>query len=323
MSLKKLAEAVRKQNNFLITTHVNPEGDALGSELGLYLLLRRLGKRAVIVNEDGVPNGYEFLPAKENIRPFGKNAKWVKFDCMVVLDCSDLDRTGEVWRLNKLRKPVINIDHHVSNRNFGDVNCVDPRASSASEIVFNLYKEMRLPLDRDSAVCLYTGIFTDTGSFRYSNTSPATHRVAAELLNQGISVPQIYKNVYENVPFQDMKLLADILPNMKRQARGRLVWFQIRHNMLKGKKLSFDLSEHVLSFGRTIKGAEVVVLFKENLGVKDEIRINLRSNGAVDVNKIAACFGGGGHKTASGATVNGKIDAVRRKVLAKIRESLE
>ena len=119
-----------------------------------------------------------------------------------------------------------------------------------------------------------------------------------------------------------MKLLADILPNMKRLAKGKIVWFQIRHDMLKHKKLSFDLSEHVLSFGRTIKGAEVVVLFKENLGVKDEIRINLRSNGAVDVNKVAKCFGGGGHKTASGATVHGKIDAVRRKVLAKIRESL-
>jgi phosphoesterase RecJ-like protein len=119
-----------------------------------------------------------------------------------------------------------------------------------------------------------------------------------------------------------MLLLTEILPGMKREAQGKLIWFQIRQSMLKNRKLCFDLSEHVLSFGRAIKDAEVVVLFKENLGVKDEIRVNFRSQGKVDVNKIAAYFGGGGHRTASGATIRGPLDSVRKKVLAKIKENL-
>jgi phosphoesterase RecJ-like protein len=180
-----------------------------------------------------------------------------------------------------------------------------------------------LPFDRDTALCLYAGILADTSSFRYSNTSPATHKAAAELLKYNLDVPFIYQSIYENIPFQDMRLLIRILPKIGRAAAGRIAWFQIKQKLLKNKKISFDLTDHVLSFGRAIKDVEVVALFKENLGVKNEIRINLRSQGKVDVNKIAAYFGGGGHKTASGATVCGKIEQVRRRVLAKIKESLK
>jgi phosphoesterase RecJ-like protein len=189
-------------------------------------------------------------------------------------------------------------------------------------MVYKLYKKLRVPLDKASAICLYTGIFTDTGSFRYSNTTAFTHHAAAELLKFGINVPEIYKKVYEDIPFEDMKMLAKILTGMKADAAGRAIWFQLKHNLLRRKKLTFDLSEDILSFGRAVKGAEVVVLFKENLGVKDEIRVNFRSQGKVDVNKIASFFGGGGHRTAAGATIRGNIDQIRKKVLTKIRESL-
>jgi phosphoesterase RecJ-like protein len=206
--------------------------------------------------------------------------------------------------------------------NFGDVNWIDPRASSCSEMIYRLHDALGLLMDRDTAVLLYTGILTDTGSFRYTNTTCFTHKVVSELLKFNLDIPKIYKSIYEDIPFEDMKLLARILPAVRREANGKVIWFQIKHNMLRNKKLSFDLSEHILAFGRAIKGAEVVALFKENLGVKNEIRINLRSQGKVDVNKIAQFFGGGGHKTASGATVHGKIDAVRKRVLAKIKAIL-
>jgi len=276
-----------------------------------------------MINEDEATIEYSFLPDIDQIRHPKKYLREKEFDCFVVLDCSDLERTGDIYRINKNKKLTLNIDHHISNINFADINWVDPNASSTSEMVYKLYKQMRIPIDRDTAVCLYTGIFTDTGSFRYSNTSSFTHKVASELLKYNLDVPMLYKSIYENIPYIDMKLLLKILPGMKRASAGRLVWFQVKHNLLKNKKLSFDLTEHVLSFGRSIKGAEVVAMFKENLGVKDEVRVNLRSNGAVDVNKIAAHFGGGGHRTASGATAHGKIDTIRRKVLAKIKESLK
>jgi phosphoesterase RecJ-like protein len=239
----------------------------------------------------------------------------------VVLDCSYLSRTGEVYRLNSQQKPVLNIDHHISNAKFGDINWVEPATSSCSEMIYKLYKAMRIPLERDTAVLLYTGILTDTGSFRYSNTTSFTHRIVSELLKFNLDISQIYKNVYENIPFEDMQLLAKILPTIRREASGKLVWFQIKKNLLRNKKLSFDLSEHILSFGRAIKDAQVVVLFKENLGVRNEIRVNFRSQGKVDVNRIAQSFGGGGHKTASGATIYGEIEQVRRRVLAKIKQA--
>ncbi|MDD4980394.1 MAG: bifunctional oligoribonuclease/PAP phosphatase NrnA [Candidatus Omnitrophica bacterium] len=322
MSLKKVIACIRRNKAFLITSHTNMEGDALGSELAFYQLLKKLNKSAVIVNEDNLPPEYIFLPRKEKIIKYRDNLTPVRFDCFVTLDCSDLSRTGEVYRLNRVKKPILNIDHHISNNNFGGVNWVEPKASSCSEMVYKLYQAMRVPLDVHSATALYTGIVADTGSFRYSNTSAFTHKAVSKLLKFKLDIPGIYKHIYEDIPYEDMKLLSKILPGMRREAEGKLIWFEVRQKMLR-KTFSFDISEYILSFGRAIKGAEVVVLFKENLGVKDEIRMNFRSQGKVDVNKIAQCFGGGGHKTASGATTHGRIDDVRRKVLAKIRENLK
>lgn len=323
MSLKKVIECIKRNKNFLITSHTNPEGDALGSELAFHSLLKKLGKHATIINEDDLPYGYDFLLGKNIIKKFKQNLKGIKFDCFVVLDCSDLKRTGEVYRINTENKPILNIDHHISNQRFGDINWVEPSVSSCSEMIYKLYKKLHLSLDKAVAICLYTGILSDTGSFRYSNTASFTHQAVSELLKYNFNIPQIYKNIYENIPFEDMKLLSKILPNMRREAGGKIVWFQVKRDMLKNKRLSFDLSEHILSFGRAIKDVEVAVLFKENLGVRDEIRVNFRSQGKVDVNRIASFFGGGGHKTASGATVHGKIEQVRRRILAKIRKSLK
>ena len=323
MSLKKVVASLKKSKSFLITTHTNMEGDALGSELAFYGILKKLGKKATIVNEDALPYGYEFLPNIDKIIKYKDNLKEIKFDCFVALDCSDLSRTGEVYRLNTKEKPVINIDHHISNQNFGNINWVESHASSCSEMIYKLYQALRLPLDRDTAILLYTGILTDTGSFRYPNVTSFTHKVVSKLLKFNLDIPQIYKSIYENIAFPDTKLITRILPGIRQDAKGRIIWFQIKQNMLRNKKLSFDLSENILSFGRAIKDAQVVVLFKENLGVKNEIRINFRSQGKVDVNKIAQFFGGGGHKTASGATVRGKIDNVRRRVLTKIKDNLK
>jgi len=322
INLKKAAAEIRKHNRFLISVHTSPEGDALGSELAFYLLLKKLDKQAVMVNEDPLPQECSFLPVKENIRPYSPSLQEIDFDCAVILDCTDLGRTGEVSKLVD-NLPVINIDHHISNTKFGSVNWVDAQSSSASEMVFRLYKEMRVPLDAQAALLLYVGIMTDTGSFRYSNTSVFTHKAAGELLRFGLDVPLAYRNIYENIPFTDIQLLIKTLLHIHRTAAGRIAWVELPAKMLRHKKLSFDLTDHILSFVRAIKDIQAVALFKENLGVRNEIRVNLRSNGLIDVNKIAQAFGGGGHKTASGCTVRGKLADVRNKVIAQIRQNLK
>ena len=323
INLKRAAALIKKHKRFLISSHTSPEGDALGSELAFYCLLKKLGKEAFIVNEDPLPAEYSFFPFKDSIKLYNPGLKDIDFDCMVVLDCTDLNRTGLVQQINRGDRPVINIDHHISNKVFGSVNWVEPKASSASELVFKLYKEMRVPLDEDSSLLLYAGILTDTGSFRYSNTSSFTHKAAAELLSFNINANQIYKNIYENIPFSDIQVLTKALVDIHRINAGKIAWLEVPAKLLRHKKLSFDLTDHLLGFIRAIKGVEVAVIFKENLGVRDEIRVNLRSTGLADVNKIALAFGGGGHKTASGCTVRGKLALVRKKVIAKIRQSLK
>jgi len=324
MSLKKIVAQIKNHDNFLVSSHVNMEGDALGSELAFSRLIKLLGKNAVIVNEDKLPYGYGFLPGVNTIKKYKDNLKGVKFDCFVVLDCSDIKRTGEVYRMNNEGKPVLNIDHHISNTKFGTFNWIDPYVSSACEMVYQLYKKMRVKLDKEAALCLYAGIVTDTGSFRYSNTTSTTHEAAAELLNFGIDVVGVYKNIYGNLPFNELQLVAHVLGEMKRRNNGRVIWFEAPASLLKKYKARYiDLTDHVMNFGRAIEGAEVVVLFKENLGVKNEVRVNFRSQGSIDVNAIAQSLGGGGHRTASGCTIHGKLSDVRRQVMKQIDKALE
>jgi len=337
MGIKEAAACVKENNKFLITAHTNLEGDALGSELAFLCLLKALGKDGVIINDDKVPEEYNFLPGINNIKKFDRSTQRpqghglasnsqsqnIKFDCFTALDCSDLKRCAEVAQLNTLACPVLNIDHHISNDYFGDINWVNPAASSCAEMIYQLYKEMKISFNKDSALFLYVGILMDTGSFRYSNTTSFTHKAAAELLGYKIDPVQVYKNLYENVPFEDMKLLSRVLPDIKREPGGKIIWFQVKKDMLAGKKILFDLTEHMLSFGRLVKGVEVVVIFKENLKTENEVRVNFRSQGKFDVNEIARFFGGGGHKAASGCTIKGKINDVRRSVLRKIKENLK
>jgi phosphoesterase RecJ-like protein len=183
---------------------------------------------------------------------------------------------------------------------------------------------MGVPIDRDTALLLYVGIMTDTGSFRYSNTTAVTHRIVSRLLKYKFEIPKIYKYIYENIPFNDMLLLSRILPKIKQKFQGKLVWCQIEKTILRNQeRTTFDLSEHVLSFERAIADAEVAVLFKENLKTAGEIRVNFRSHGTVDVNDIARTFGGGGHRTASGCTIKATLEEAKKKVFKRIERELK
>ncbi|MEW6101413.1 MAG: bifunctional oligoribonuclease/PAP phosphatase NrnA [Candidatus Omnitrophota bacterium] len=322
MSLKKAIECIKKHNNFVVTSHTNLEGDALGSELAFFRLLRRLGKRARVINEDSVPQRYAFLPDTERIKKLSRNTADNKFDCFAVLDCSDLNRTGRVHLMNKDKKTILNIDHHISNVGFGNINWVQPHASSCSEMVYKIYKKLRLPFDKKTALLLYTGILTDTGSFRYRSTSAFTHQAVSDLLKYKIDAAGVHRKVYEDIPYEDLLFLSGILQKIKLAFKGKVAWIEIGRGILKKKGSSIDLNEEILKFARAIKGVEVVALFKENLGSRQETRINLRSSGKIDVNKIAAFFGGGGHRTASGCTLSVSLSRAKKCVLAEIKKYL-
>ena len=321
MSIKRVIDCIKMHKSFLITTHQNLEGDALGSEIAFYNLLKKLGKSAIMVNQDPTPQEYTFLKGSKMIKRYRHNMK-LKFDALVMLDCSNKSRCGCVADLAVSGQPVINIDHHISNEKFGDLNWVLPTAASVSEMIYQLYKTMRIRVDVDTAKALYVGILTDTGSFRYVNTTSFTHQVAAELLKFNLDVSKIYHNIYESISFSDISLLSKILLTLERDKSGKIIIFKIQQKFLKGRRISFDLTENVLNFGRLIRGNEVCVLFKEQQDRTGQIRVNFRSKGKIDVNRIAQFFGGGGHRTAAGCTIKGDLEYVKKRVIKKIKEQL-
>lgn len=318
MSLKKVVACVKRHKRFLITAHTGLEGDALGSELALCRLLHKLGKQASVVNEDALPAEYAFLPGASAIRRYADLSASPTYDCFVAVDCSDLRRSGKVERLYEAKKPLLNIDHHVSNSRFGSVNWVEPSASSASEMIYRLYRALGLALDKDVSLLLYVGIFTDTGSFRYPNTTSATHSIISRLLRYGIDPAAVYKHTYENIPYRFVRSLGSVLAATRRSAGGRVIWLYLDKSPLADGDSSFDWPDYLLGVMRAVKGVEVALLFRRIQ--KGKIRVNLRSQGAVDVNRVAAAFGGGGHKTASGCTVRDSAKKVIRQVLFRIRQ---
>lgn len=307
--MKKVIEAIKNNKKFLITAHMNLEGDALGSELATYILLKKLKKQVVICNNDPTPKAYSFLPYVRVIR---NEINDYKYEVVLVLDCSDSFRTGKVKDYLSRAKYIINIDHHISNTFFGDINWVDPTASSASEMMYRICKELKL-IDKKIALCLYTGIFTDTGSFSYGNTSRKVHKIVSELIKYNISPNKVYENLHSFCQLQDLKFIGKILTFLKTDSTQKVVWVLIKH----WPKKEYDLTEIVFNIMRLIKGAEVFVLFKR-LG-KRKVRVNFRSRSKVDVNRVAKFFGGGGHKRASGATIEDNLSSVERKVIGFIK----
>lgn len=309
----KLIETLKRHTTFSVTSHVNVEGDALGSQIAMYLLLKKLGKKVVMINQDPVPSSYTFLPSSSRIttkipsRPV---------EVAVAVDCSDLFRTGSVQDYLAKAAVLVNIDHHISNSNFGTVNWVQGNASSACEMVYSLCERLRL-MDKDIATCLYTGIYTDTGSFTYTNTTAAVHAIVGRLLAYPISPQKIYHAIYSSYSLEDVRRVSKLTSRIQQDPSGRIAWLT---TSCWPADCTVDLTETVFSTMRLLKKSDVLVIFKQ-IPAKG-IRVNFRSKGAVDVNKIAKMFGGGGHCTASGTTIQGNLKTVEREVIRCIKKHL-
>ncbi|MBU2063348.1 MAG: bifunctional oligoribonuclease/PAP phosphatase NrnA [Candidatus Omnitrophica bacterium] len=322
MIRQQILKIIASHNRFLIAGHIHPEGDSIGSQLALANLLGKMGKSVRIINADNVPKNLKFLPGQGRIETgLDFRKEQIEFDAAIVLDSPVLERIGKVRELIK-NAYIINIDHHVSNERFGHINWTDHKASAAGEMVYGLYKSSSVPIDVQTALCLYVAIMTDTGSFRYSNTTPATHRIVAELLNFDINPAQIYEFIYETKSFEALKMLGEALENLNRSRDGKIVWFKVTKKMLKKYNLPLESTESFIDVVRMIEGSEVAVFFRElESGVG--IKVSLRSKCRIDVNKIAKSFGGGGHSLASGCVIEKKMETAEKLLVKEIKKAIK
>ncbi len=322
MIAKQIFDVIKSHNRFLIAGHVNPEGDAIGSQLAMAGLLKMLGKQVRIINQDCVPKNILFMPDTECVEQIESIDKQkVDFEVAIILDSPTLERIGSVKDIIQ-GKYIVNIDHHISNSKFGDINWVDAHCSSAGEMVFELFKASNVALDDASALCIYVAIMTDTGSFRYSNTSPRTHQIAADLLLYNVNPKQVYEHVYETKSFNTFKLLAEVLANLKKTDDSKFVWFRVTNEMITRNGLSADCCEDFIAFVRMIEGAEVVAFLRE-MDNKPGVKVSFRSKTDIDVNLIAKTFGGGGHQAASGCVIEKGMDEAEKMLISVVSEAIK
>ncbi|MCC5909845.1 MAG: bifunctional oligoribonuclease/PAP phosphatase NrnA [Clostridiaceae bacterium] len=310
---------VDKNSKVAVIAHVNPDGDSLGSTLGLGLALKKICNQVAIYINDEFPKKYSFLPAYQDIKLY-QSEDHAPFDLCFVLDCGDEKRLGYSKRILENSIQVINIDHHISNTNFGHINLIDAKASSTCEMIYSVVKDFKVEFDKDIATCLYTGIVTDTGNFIYDNTTSYTHKIVSELMELEIDINNITYNLYQNRPLNTVKFLGYILNNLHICYDGKLAIIEVKKDLLGEFNLSHSDVDGVINYARDIEGIEVAVLLKEvNM---QEVKVGFRSKSHVDVSKVAQNLGGGGHKKASGATIYNGLDEARKKVEEELKRVL-
>ena len=321
---QKLMQIISENNTFLITTHHNPDGDALGSEIAMSEYLKSLGKDVYIVNNLETPDNYQFLDVNKEILIYEKHKHLqlvTAADVFFILDISDWPRLRELGELIK-KSPAhkICIDHHHVDYKFADIDIIYEEVSSTGELLYEFLKFVNFPLNQKTATALYTCILTDTGSFRFSNTSAKTHSVASELLKTGIKSREIFCQIYEQNSKSKMALMGEALSHLNYDCNGKLAWFVLTNEMFTKHGANCWDTEGFSELPRTIKGVEVSLMITELK--KNEIKISLRSNGKIVINTIAQTFGGGGHNFAAGAKINKSLVEALPLVLKEIKRKI-
>jgi len=311
-SFATLAKEIAKQDSFLLSGHIGPEGDCAGSILAMERLLKAIGKKTQIYCESPFPKTLGFLDGSTWKRVDEFNAA-PEATGAVTLDTPNWERLGSAAKLLRT-KPVINIDHHISNQSFGSCNYIDPKASACGEIVFDLFQHFKVPIDLESAKTLYTSISTDTGSFRYSNTTPKTHRIIASLVEAGLNVERINQEIYGEYDETRLRILELILKSRQFAFDGRISYSLLTHEGLMATGGTPEDMEGLIDWLRGVRGVKACFIATE--WKKGTVKLSFRSSTEVDVNAVAKELGGGGHKKAAGATlVNIPLDGAKEKIL--------
>ncbi len=304
---------------FLIVSHQNPDGDAIGSSLALASGLTALGKLCDVVNADGVPANLAWLPLAERVQFLPEEDS--EYDAVVLLDCGAPERTGLGEHLLASGRDVINIDHHPGNAEFGTVNFVDPSACATAELVYEALLAISAPIGYSAAASIYTAILTDTGSFRFSNTNPRAFEIASRMVAKGVDPAWVSQMVYDQQPAGRLRLLSRVLETLDLSPRDKAASLVVTQEMFRETHTGAEDVDGFVNFARSICGVEVGILLREE--EPGRFRIALRSKGRVDVSRIARDLGGGGHRNAAGASAEGDVAELRRLVYDRVETSLD
>ncbi|MDO8644561.1 MAG: bifunctional oligoribonuclease/PAP phosphatase NrnA [bacterium] len=318
MNFEQIAQEIQKGERFLITSHVYPDGDALGSMLALAAGIKSMGKSVKLYNRDGAPQNLSFLPGAAEISKELKPDE--EFDAAFIVDCAERERAGEAFCACKGIKKIIVIDHHVKSGRAGDINLIDPAAPSTGDVILRLLGEMKIPIGSKIAINVYCTLVADTGGFRYSNTDANVLRTAADLVEKGASPWTVARNLFENFPVSRLKALGLVLQTLEVEPKGRYAFIVVTLKMLKEAGATTDVVEGFINFPRSIETTEVAIQFREEASHK--YKVSFRSKDRVDVAALAAQFGGGGHVRASGCTIEGTLTEVKKKIIAAVEKAL-
>lgn len=314
----RIVEAIKASETICVVGHVRPDGDCIGSQLGLTLALLNIGKSVCCWNQDPLPAKLAFLDPKKLIQPPEKGRK---FDTVIATDCASLERLGTTADCITERKIFINIDHHASNTRYGDINWIAGREPSTGELIFRLLKVANWPITPAISDCLFTAVSTDTGSFQYPTTRPATYHVAGELVKRGANLEKICDEVYQSYPLARVRLLRHVYNKFRLTHDNQIAYFWLKKADYTRTGSDPSDSEGLIDHIRAIDPVILACVFEEI--EPDVTRISLRSKSPkVDVNKIAQLFGGGGHSAAAGARIQGTPLSTQRKVVAALKKAL-
>jgi bifunctional oligoribonuclease and PAP phosphatase NrnA len=310
---KKLIKAFNSAKTIFITTHRNPDGDGIGSGLALMSKLLKMGKKVDFITKDQVPTIYRFLPLNNRVRHLKVVKK--KYDLAVFLECPDADRSGKLFDYKKYAKITANIDHHLGNDMYADINIVEPKAAAVGLQLYQFIKRAGWALDKETAECLYAAIITDTGSFNYSNTTPEVHMAVADLLKAGAAPSYISSEVYSTTA-KSTALLVRMLSRLR--ISNGVGWSVLTRKMFRDTGANDSETDGFINSIRSIRDIRIAVLFKE-FG-PHTVKVSMRGKTGIDVNSIAKLFDGGGHKYAAGCTIRKPLKKAIAEVLSAVRK---
>lgn len=314
--LSQVVELIENKQKFAITTHVKPDGDGIGSSLGLGWILRSLGKTADVLVKGEIPMAYRGLPGAEDIRDVLRIEKG--YDAVFVIECSDLERPGIAGLEEEF---TVNIDHHATSEHFGTINWIDSTASAVGEMIYNLCKAIGGRVTKEIAECVYMALVTDTGSFHFSNTTDRTLKVASELVKAGAKPAEISEAVYNNYPWSRIELMRRVLETVKRDESGKVASLRQTMEMREDSHAVDGDNNGFVNIPLAAKDVLAVVYMRET--APGSYRVSLRSKGDINVAKIAEKFGGGGHRNAAGLRIEGDWDEKEAELVSAVRNAVE
>ncbi|MGM0453700.1 MAG: DHH family phosphoesterase [Thermodesulfobacteriota bacterium] len=318
--MKQIINHLKKSKRILIASHIQPDGDAIGASLAMGLALEEIKKKIQIFNESGLPAVYQFLPSIHRIKQEPGDIS--AYDTAIVIDCSDLQRIGAVAEAVSRIPTVINLDHHITNTRFGHYQYIDAKAAASAEIVYRLIRAMDVPITTAMAYAIYTAIMSDTGSFRFSNTTPEAFKICHEMLEYGADPHQVAHHVYETISLNRIKLLNMLFDTIEISDDGRLSIMTLTQNMLKVTETEITDVNGLINYAKRIENVRVAALLYERANKRQpgkatsHFHVSLRSDGNVNVALIASAFGGGGHPTAAGFDIHSSLTDVKKQLYA-------